>query len=92
MTHVWNERCAVLYARTYQVLYDAGNDEKLAEALAAERVLAPHRVQRAETGAHVLHRGREPRWQVKPLHCNYIAAVVEPQNRPARGVLASRML
>ena len=40
MTHVWNDHYGTLYDRTYQVLYDAGVDEKLARQLAARRTLA----------------------------------------------------
>ena len=34
LRHVWNEQYAALYDRTYQVLYDAGIDEKLADEFA----------------------------------------------------------
>ena len=40
MARVWNEKYSALYNRTYQVLYDAGVNEKLADELAAERTLA----------------------------------------------------
>ena len=40
MTHVWNDRYAALYDRSYRVLYDAGINEKLADELATHRTLA----------------------------------------------------
>jgi hypothetical protein len=40
MRHVWNEQFGALYNRTYRVLYDAGINEKLADELAIQRVLA----------------------------------------------------
>ena len=40
MAHVWNDRYGTLYDRTYQVLYNAGVDEKLADQLATRRTLA----------------------------------------------------
>jgi hypothetical protein len=39
MAHVWNETSASLYVRTYQILRDAGVDDKLAETLATERAV-----------------------------------------------------
>jgi hypothetical protein len=40
MRHVWNEQYRALYDRTYQVLYDAGLNEQLADELATRRTLA----------------------------------------------------
>jgi hypothetical protein len=37
---MWNEQYRALYDRTYQVLYDAGLGEEMANELATERALA----------------------------------------------------
>jgi hypothetical protein len=40
MRYDWNKQYAALHNRTYKILYDAGIDEKLANELAAQRVVA----------------------------------------------------
>jgi hypothetical protein len=40
MAHVWTDKYGALYDRTYRVLYDAGINERLADALATQRTLA----------------------------------------------------
>ena len=60
MAHVWNEPYRALYDRTYQVLFDAGIDEKLADELATQRTLAVALMSREQPFPDFVHRSVGP--------------------------------